>query len=211
MVKRTSGSLSVDADDPAAGAGARRRLTVRYVLAALLLAATVGTLVIVLGNRDGDAPPSSSASGPFAPVYEGLEERRVRAGVPTMAESDGTDDHADLEIYARGEQVEVPANIGIDPARPPNEMAGLHTHDTSGTIHKKAGTRSTLGQFFAVRGVPFSPRELGPFANRGRERVRMWVDRESSKGYGDLGLADGERIVITYGAPNQLPVGTVQK
>ena len=81
----------------------------------------------------------------------------------------------------RGEPIAVPANIGIDPTQPPELMAGLHTHDATGTIHNEAGTGSTLGQFFEVWGVEFTPTRLGPYEASGKERVRMWVDDEPSK------------------------------
>jgi hypothetical protein len=184
----------------------RSRLAAGYFVAAVLAAATVAAIVVVVssGGEEVMSTPSGSA---FAPVSDGLEERRVEAGVPTMAEGGGEHFHPLIEVYVRGEQVPVPANIGIDPAQPPEMMAGLHTHDTSGTIHNEAGTGSTLGQFFAIWGIPFSPTELGPNEANGKERVRMWVDGEPSDAYGDLELADGQQIIVAYGTDNELPAG----
>lgn len=174
-----------------------------YFVAALLVTAMIAA-VVVLAAGGGE---ESTTSGPFAPVYEGLEQRRAKAGVPTMAEGGGEHFHPRIEVYVRGEQIVVPVNIGIDPARPPTEMAGLHTHDTSGTIHNEAGTGSTLGQFFSVWGIPFSPTELGPHEVTDKEKVRMWVDGEPSQAYGDLKLADGQQIVVAYGTDEQLRAG----
>jgi transposase len=131
---------------------------------------------IVVAVTGGGTEQSTPSAGAFAPVYDGLEERRVEAGVPTMAGGGGEHFHPLLEVYARGEQIPVPTNIGIDPAQPATMMAGLHTHDTTGTIHNEAGRGSTLGQFFAIWGVPFSPAELGPYSAGAKESVRMWVD-----------------------------------
>lgn len=191
---------------PAPGAGpSRQRLVAGYFVAALLVAAIVGAVVVVL-TADGGEPTSTDSSGdPFAPDYEGLEERRVEAGVPTMAEGGGEHFHPLIDVYVRGEPIDVPPNIGIDPAQPPEMMAGLHTHDPSGTIHNEAGTGSTLGQFFAVWGVPFSRTQLGPYEAKGKEKVMMWVDGEASEAYGDLELADGQEIVVAYGAETQVP------
>ena len=99
----------------------------------------------------------------------------------------------------------MPANIGIDPARPPEMMAGLHTHDASGTIHNEAGTGSTLGQFFEIWGVEFSGSRLGPYEANGEEEVRMWVGGEPSQEFGDLALADGQQIVVAFGDDARLP------
>lgn len=183
----------------------RRRLVAGYFVAALLTAAMVAGILVVVAGGGSEESTATSTSGSFAPVYSGLEQRRVEAGVPTMAEGGGEHFHPLIEVYVGGEQIPVPANIGIDPAQPPTEMAGLHTHDTSGTIHNEAGTGSTLGQFFAVWGVPFSATELGPHDATDNEKVRMWVDGEPSQAYGDLELADGQQILVAYGTDGQLP------
>lgn len=183
----------------------RNRLTAGYFAATLLGAATLA--VIVVAVTSGGAEESTPSSEAFAPVYDGLEERRLEAGVPTMAEGGGEHFHPLLEVYVRGERIPVPANIGIDPARPPEAMAGLHTHDTSGTIHNEAGTGSTLGQFFAVWGVPFSPTQLGPHEASGKEQLQVSVDGEPSDAYGGLELADGQEIVVAFGTDDQLPAG----
>lgn len=122
-----------------------------------------------------------------------------------MAEGDGEHFHPRLTLFANGREILVPPNIGIDPAAPPSEMAGLHTHDTSGTIHNEAGTGSTLGQFFAVWGVPFARDRLGPFSADRDDQVRMWVDGEPSPAYGDLKLAEGQEIVVAYGSRSEMP------
>jgi len=192
---------SSGADDPA-----RRRLVAGYFVAAVLVAAMIaGIVVVIAGGGNGDSPVSSG--DPFAPQYEGLEERRTATGVPTMAEGGGEHFHPLLEVYVRGERIPVPANIGINPTQPPELMAGLHTHDTSGTIHNEAGTGSTLGQFFQVWGVEFSPSRLGPYEASGEETVRMWVDGEPSKDFGDLALADGQQIVVAFGSDAETPSG----
>lgn len=176
-----------------------------YFVAGLLVTAMMGAVVFLAAG--GGEESATTSSGPFAPVYAGLEQRRVEAGVPTMAEGGGEHFHPRIEIYVRGERIEVPVNIGIDPARPPTDMAGVHTHDTAGTIHNEAGTGATLGQFFSVWGIPFSATELGPHQAGGDQKVRMWVDGEPSQAYGDLELADGQQIVVAFGTDEQLPAG----
>jgi hypothetical protein len=148
------------------------------------------------------------AQAAFGPHYEGLEDRRDDADVPTMAEGGGSHFHPLLAVYANGEQVTVPANIGVDPAKPQTEMVGLHTHDDTGTIHNEAGTGATLGDFFAIWGVPLSPTQLGPFQAKGAKTVRMWVDGKPSQRLGDLVLEDGQKIVIAYGTDSQVPDDT---
>jgi len=192
------------ADEPGQ-AEPRHRLLAGYVVAAFLVTALIGAVAFVLGSNSGSPADTSAPTGPFAPVYSGLEQRRTEAGVPTMAEGGGEHFHPNLEVYVRGRQIDVPVNIGIDPSQPPEMMAGLHTHDSSGMIHNEAGTGATLGQFFAVWGIPFSPTRLGPYEASGEESVRMWVDGKPSEAFADLELADMQQIAVVYGTDEQVP------
>lgn len=174
----------------------RRRLVAGYFVAGLLsLAVVVGIVAVVLS---GDGGGGSAAEGAFGTHWGGLQERRAEAGVPTMAEGGGSHFHPGIAVFVDGEQVTVPANIGVDPALSPTEMAGLHTHDTSGTIHNEAGENSTLSQVFAIWGVPFSQEQLGPHNAKGSKEVRMWVDGKPSQAFGRLKLEDGQQIVVSY-------------
>ena len=84
-------------------------------------------------------------------------------------------------------------------------MAGLHTHDASGTIHVEGVSGPRLGQFFAIWGVPLSARQLGPYRAAGDNAVRMWVDGKPSTAFGQLKLADRQRIVVSFGPKNAPP------
>jgi hypothetical protein len=166
----------------------------------LCVALTVGVVALVTGGS-GSTPPSVDSAAAFSQHYTGLTERREAAGVPTMMEtmSSSAHFHPHLAVYVDGNQVEVPANIGIDPSEPPMQMAGLHTHDTSGTIHDEGMPSSRLGQFFAVWGVPLTVQRLGPYRSGGSKAVRMWVDGKPSRAFGALSLTDGQQIVISFG------------
>jgi hypothetical protein len=113
--------------------------------------------------------------------------------------------HPKIKVNLNGKQVDVPPNIGISPANPPSEMAGLHTHDSSGTIHNEAGTSAKLRQFFAVWGVAFSSNHLGPYRATKSKKVRMWVDGKPSSDFGELQLKDGQEIVVAYGKKSDMP------
>jgi hypothetical protein len=122
---------------------ARRKRLIGYASGGVLAAAAVAAIVIVIAvGGDGGAKTSSAA--PFGTHYSGLQARREAAGVPTMSEAQtvgAAHFHPFLKVYVSGKQISVPANIGIDPSKSPLDMAGLHTHDSSGTIHNEAGTQ----------------------------------------------------------------------
>jgi hypothetical protein len=181
-------------------AAAERRSRIRRVVGGVvfiaLAAVALGAVVKFSGNQ-------AEAGGPFGQHYRGLQERREAAGVPTMAEADPkVHIHPKLSVYVNGSPIEVPANIGIDPARDSSQMAGLHTHDAEGTIHVEGAPGTTLGQFFQIWGVPFSATRLGPNrAGRGR-KVKMWVDGRPSQAFGSLKFADKQQIVVGFGPAN---------
>lgn len=56
-----------------------------------------------------------------------------------------------------------------------------------------------------MRRRAISTRELGPYEARGSTKVRMWVDGQPSRAFGDLRLEDGQEIVIAYGSDRDLP------
>ncbi len=117
--------------------------------------------------------------------------------------------HPQLAVYVRGNQISLPANIGIDPSKPLTEMAGLHTHDSSGVIHVENAANPTLGQFFQVWGVPLSSTQLGPNHAKTGDVVRMWVDGKASQAFGALPLEDGQQIVVSFGPANAAPPPSV--
>ncbi|MGH2993457.1 MAG: hypothetical protein ACRDL1_07960 [Solirubrobacterales bacterium] len=183
----------------------KRRQIVGAVSGAILVAALAVAVVVVAGS--GGDSVSTATDGAFGTHYEGLEERRVEAGVPTMSDTSagGAHIHPSLTVYADGEEVPIPVNIGIDPSQPPEMMAGLHTHDSSGVIHVENAAEPTLGQFFEIWGVSFSPDRLGPHEAGGDRTVRMWIDREPSRDFDNLLLEDGQEVVVAYGRPDEAP------
>jgi hypothetical protein len=187
---------------------ARTRQLGAYALAGLLSAAVLAGIVVMVAGGSGGSS-SAGAGGPFGQHYDGLQDRETAANVPTMMDTMGSPSHfhPHLAVYVNGKQIQVPADIGIDPSQPSMSMAGLHTHDSSGTIHDEGMPGSRLGQFFEVWGVPFSKRQLGPHQAGGSKAIRMWVDGKPSKAFGNLSLEDGQQIVVVYGTPGQNPKG----
>jgi hypothetical protein len=185
----------------------RRKRLIGVAVAGVLVAASIAAIAVVVAAEDGGESRTSSEAA-FGPHYDGLDERREAAGVPTMAEAQtvgAAHFHPVIKVHVNGKQVKVPPNIGIDPLNPPADMAGLHTHDDSGTIHNEAGTSSRLGQFFAVWGVPLSSKQLGPYRQTRPNNVRMWVDGKPSRDFGALQLKDGQQIVVAYGKKSEMP------
>jgi hypothetical protein len=113
--------------------------------------------------------------------------------------------HQHLDLYVDGRKVPVPALIGIDPAV---GFAPLHVHDSSGVIHVESPTvRSyTLGEFFAVWGVRFTPSCLGGYCAGGDRRLRVYVDGAPYRGDPTaITLKPHQELVVAFGTAAQLP------
>jgi hypothetical protein len=113
--------------------------------------------------------------------------------------------HQHLDLYVNGHRVQVPALVGIDPAV---GMAPLHTHDSSGVIHVESPLvrAYTLGQFFAVWGVRFSPTCLGGYCTTPTRRLRVYVNGQPYQADPTtLALAPHQEILVAYGTHAELP------
>ena len=138
----------------------------------ILRATTIGRVVYPLGN---------TALGGQGQLISGLN---CIAGPPASHR------HAHLSLIVNGEQIEIPAGIGVTPS--PVVTAGyvnfsptkcfyeVHTHDATGTIHLHPNQERlfTLGQFFDVWGQPLDNNNaagnLGP--------VVVYVDQQLYQG-----------------------------
>lgn len=181
------------------------------LVAGLAAAAVAGALTSARGAPRSDPARvgGGGAQGVFGPHYATLDQRREAAHIPTMMKTMNSPVHfhAHLTLWMNGKRVPIPAGIGIDPTQDAMQMAGLHTHDSSGTIHVEGVEGSTLGQFFAIWGLPLTAERVGPFRARGANRLRIWVNGRTSRGFADLKLGDGQRIVISYGTGEHQPTG----
>ena len=182
-------------------AAQRRRRRLRVI--GISLAGTTGLVVFgalaSVGGRGGSLPAGSERA--FGQHYVGLEARRRAAVVSTMGAPSAPKVHAHphLAVWANGRRVRVPSGIGIDPRQNPRGMASLHTHEDTGKIHVEGQADATLGQLFAIWGVPFSREQLGPHHTRSGRVVQLWVDRRPSDAYGALRLFDGQKVVVAFG------------
>lgn len=114
--------------------------------------------------------------------------------------------HQHLDIYVNGEKVTVPAQIGIDADG--GFLSDLHTHETDGIMHVESPTQRSfsLGQFFAVWGLPLSAECIGSLCEQGARKLRVWVNgQEVTADPTRIVLAEHQEIVIAYGSQAQVP------
>ncbi len=117
------------------------------------------------------------------------QTKQVASGDSNILSMRGIHTHPELEIFVKGEQIEIPQNVGIGAVHQP-----MHTHDDAPIIHLEYPARVTredtrLGKFFAVWGKDF--REFG-------QNVTMTVNGEPNTEYENYEMKDGDKIELHY-------------
>jgi hypothetical protein len=198
-----------------------------------LLAAAALLLLAGCGGSDADTTSSDTtttqaASGPdLGPTFDSIAslpgalktpppwpantaklQQRLRAiGLePLTEEGQVLHIHQHLDVFVDGKPVEVPGDLGIGQGF----ISDLHTHASypPGIIHVESPTqqRFTLGQFFAVWGVPLSATTIGSLRAGAGKTLRAWVDGQEVKADPTrIVLAAHQQIVLAYGTAAQVP------
>ncbi len=210
----------------AAMLSSRRALTVLLALTALLLLASCGgsdddatsadtTTTQTSGGPelgpafdDIAALPGALKTPPPWPANTGKLQQRLRAiGLePLTEEGQVLHTHQHLDIFVDGKPVAVPGDLGIGDGF----ISDLHTHASypPGIIHVESPTeaRFSLGQFFAVWGVPLSATCIGSLCEEGDKQLKAWVNGTPvSADPTRIVLEDHQQIVLAYGTPAQEP------
>ena len=109
--------------------------------------------------------------------------------------------HTHLTILYKGQPVNVPASVGIQPTC----LYWLHTHDDSGIIHveapkSEASRKFKLGDFFQVWGQPLSGKQVATIKLGSGDQLKAWVNGQPYTGDpANIPLASKEQIVLEIG------------
>src|SRR6266540_2588539 len=200
-----------------------RGLTTRVVVVVAVLGVAGGVLLLTQSRSPKTGPVEVSGApsvdpttlpgiltgpAPWPANTKDLEARLSAIGLPALsAEGTALHIHQHLDLYVNGTKQVVPAQIGIITS-PQVVFSPIHTHDTSGIVHVESPTiRSfTLGEFFDVWGVRFTPTCIGGYCAQGDRTLRVYVDGQLATGDPTtLELFAHEEIVVTYGTKAELP------
>ena len=152
--------------------------------------------VALPGELSTEAPWDANAAKSAA--------RATALGLPP--EGTTMHEHANVQIFVHGQNERIPTDIGIDPAA--GTIQSIHTHDNTGLLHLESSESRefTLGDFFGVWGVRFTPSCMGAYCNDGNSRLQVFLDGEEvTDNLQDVQLDDQAVIVVTYGTPGELP------
>lgn len=160
------------------------------------------------GGGSGSGPlPSVSTEGldstsePPWPAPSNAADRVTAAGLDLGPMGTAEHYHPQLQVIVDGQQVPVPANIGVDTTT--GAMSALHTHTPDGVIHveaDQAGEVFTLGQFFTEWGLILNSKQIGGVRAPGGSAVAVTVNGDPYAGDpADLRLEPDQMIVVSVG------------
>jgi hypothetical protein len=208
---------------------ASRRRRTRQGGIALVAIVLVGVVVYLVVNNNSQTSTPKAQPGqltglskgppPWPVEINGLYQRLQAIGLPPQAvEGQGLHSDQHLDIYVDGQPVQIPQSIGIppgykaDPGTTPTDFISiLHTHDTSGIVHVEAPsvTQYTLGEFFDVWGVRFTPQCLGNLCETKNKKIEVFVNGKLQTGDPTKVAFSleplSQEIVLTYGTKAELP------
>jgi hypothetical protein len=187
---------------------AERRRRSRRIVISVIGGVAVAVLVAVLAvvaHGGGGRPAAARVSWP-RPDDTADRARAIGLSVAPM-EGTALHFHTHLDILVNGTSVAVPAGLGISGSG--QEMAELHTHDTTGVLHIEAPTtdkRYRLGQLFAEWNLRLDATDLGGLQTGGGKTLTAYVDGKSQGGDpADIELAPHREIALVYGPAGARP------
>lgn len=144
---------------------------------------------------------------PWVPEIPQLRARLAAIGLPALgAEGSVLHIHQHIDLLINGTVVPIPADIGINNAA--GFISPIHTHDTTGVIHIESNTARdfTLGQFFDIWGVRFTPDSIGGYKTSATSTLAVYANGSLVPGDPrSLVLTAHQEILVVYGTKQEMP------
>lgn len=178
----------------------------------VVLVAVIAGIAIAASRSGGTNPAKpvdqaaltalQSGPPPWGTAIAGLADRLQVLGLPALSqEGNVLHIHQHIDVFVDGGTVVVPAGIGINDS---SFISPIHTHDTTGVIHVESPTNQqfTLGQFFAIWDVRFTPTRVGGYRATATHPIRLYLDGKPFQGDPSrLVLASHQEIAVVIGKP----------
>lgn len=147
-------------------------------------------------------PGELQTEAPWPANADQAAERADLMGLP--AEGTTMHEHANVQVFVHGEQLDVPASVGVGD----DDIVSLHTHEGSGTVHMESQSiyPFTLGEFLDVWGVRLNETCLGGYCEDDESTLRVYESGvELDQPIRGVRLLDRTVYVIAFGTEDELP------
>lgn len=182
-----------------------KKYTILIAAAIVAFAAGVSGLIVSSNSSSGNqggVTGLSETKGPWQPEYTGLTTRIRELRIPAP----GTEKyhvHARLAIYAEGQKLPVPTNIGLTSGA----LSALHTHDDTGLMHIEADApfEVKLSDFFTIWGVKFTDTQVGGYKNDETKTLQVFVNGKKVDSPANYVVQAKDTIIVGHGTPDSFP------
>ena len=181
--------------------------TSRILLAGVVLTIVAAAIVVIVVIQSRGGKRHGAVATPTAVATAAPSVARRIDGIPCNNENIGYHVHAHLQIVYKGQNLALPANIGIDDN---TCVYYLHTHDDSGEIHIEAPVARlfTLGNFFDIWGQPLSNTHLATIPLHKGQQLRTYLNGKLYHGNPrSIELVAHQLIALEVGPPFVKPSG----
>ncbi len=179
--------------------------TISIIIITLAVVMGAGYLLFTKGNtpledKIKNQPGDFSHVPNESELQAGLKNAQLEA---LSAEGNVLHIHQHLDITINGQNIIVPANIGIATTF----ISPLHTHDTGGIIHIESPVNKdfTLGQFFTEWGIKFDDSCISTFCTDDSHKIVVGVNSQPVSNPKDYVLKSHDEIHIWYGSSTDNP------
>ena len=138
--------------------------------------------------------------------FASTAQAKSAPGLRLLSLTSTDDESARLNIWVDGEEVEIPAEVGV---YSDNSTAGAYTTDTDGEIYFDGDLETTLGDFFEIwrtdagnagndEDATFDDDELMGYESDSNFTVQMFVNGEVRTNFENYAVQDGDEIILVY-------------
>lgn len=171
----------------------------KFIFGGIIVAALLG-VGIYLSIQD--SKPLESNDFSRVPTSSELQNNMAKAGLePPQEEGQVLHIHQHLEMVVNGNNVVIPANLGVGFAY----LSPFHTHDTTGIVHAEVaeGKDLKLGQFFDQWGIDLNDNCVGSYCADDNNKLVVGVNGQPITNVRDYVVKQYDKIYIWYGSKSE--------
>lgn len=184
----------------------------KAILVIVIIAVVLGAgyYLSTVGEKGASNQNQSAVQNNFnhVPTDSELLNNLHKAGLDALtAEGTVMHIHVHLDMVINGENITIPAGVGINESVTNSFISPIHTHDTSGVLHVESPVKKdyTLGEFFTEWGITLNDNCVGTYCADSGHKFIAAVNGKQVSNIQNYVLNAHDEIEIWYGPKNENP------
>ena len=177
------------------------------IIILFIVIASVGFAYFLFLQEPGNKTTVEATGFKYVPKAADLLVNLKKADLEPLS-TEGTEFHIHqhLDIIINGENISIPANIGVGGSF----ISPLHTHDTTGVLHVESPQKKDfkLSQFFTEWGLTFNNSCIFTYCENISHKLVVGLNGNKIDSAPDHILKPHDQISIWYGLKSEEPILT---